>query len=61
MKEMKGYPAWRPDRFTYKTSSKSFTIKHFEIVGRNKIEILDEKNPVDTPSDHYGIYVECKL
>ena len=61
MKEMKGYPAWRPDRITYKTTSKTFTVKHFEIVGHLPIKILDKKNPVDTPSDHYGIYMECIL
>lgn len=61
MKEMNGYPHWRPDRVTYLSSSKSFTVTHFEIVGKNKIEILDKSNPVDTPSDHFGIYFECSL
>ena len=61
MKEMKGYPAWRPDRFTYKTTSKSFAITHFELVGKNKISNPDNTNPVNTPSDHYGLYVECNL
>eukprot|EP00340_Litonotus_pictus_P011257 CAMPEP_0170537984 /NCGR_PEP_ID=MMETSP0209-20121228/103041_1 /TAXON_ID=665100 ORGANISM="Litonotus pictus, Strain P1" /NCGR_SAMPLE_ID=MMETSP0209 /ASSEMBLY_ACC=CAM_ASM_000301 /LENGTH=178 /DNA_ID=CAMNT_0010839587 /DNA_START=509 /DNA_END=1041 /DNA_ORIENTATION=- len=42
MKAMKGYPAWRPDRITYKTSSKSFGMKHFEIVGSEPIKILDK-------------------
>lgn len=61
MKEMNGYPQWRPDRVSYLSSSKSFSITHFEIVGKNKIDILDKNNPVDTPSDHYGIYFECSL
>lgn len=61
MKEMKGYPAWRPDRITFKTKSKSFCVKHFEIIGSDSIKILDINNPVDTPSDHYGIYMECNL
>ena len=60
MKEMKGYPAWRPDRFTYKTSSKSFSINKFEILGKKDI-INDYTNPVNTPSDHYAIYAECNL
>lgn len=61
MKAMKGYPAWRPDRLTYKTQSKSFSINQYEIVGRETIKAPNKKNPVDTPSDHYGIYVECNL
>lgn len=61
MKAMKGYPAWRPDRFTVKTNTKSFYVKKFEIIGRDPINILDKNNPVDTPSDHYGLYAECVL
>lgn len=61
MKSMNGYPAWRPDRFTYKTSSKTFKVNKFEIFGKNPITKETFFNPVGTPSDHYGLYIECSL
>lgn len=61
MKAMNGYPAWRPDRFTFKTLSKSFKVNKFEIIGKDPITKETFFNPVGTPSDHYGLYVECSL
>ena len=61
MKGMKGYPPWRPDRFTYKSSSSLFSIIKYEIIGKEPIDIIDKNNPVDTPSDHYALYLEFSL
>jgi tyrosyl-DNA phosphodiesterase 2 len=61
MKCMKGYPAWRPDRFTYKNYSNTFQVNKFEIIGKDPITKETFFNPVGTPSDHYGLYVECSL
>lgn len=60
MKQMKGYPAWRPDRFTFKNNSSTFSIINFEILGKKDI-IIDNNNPVNSASDHYAIYAECNL
>lgn len=61
MKSMKGYPGWRPDRFTFKVNSEAFSVKKFEIVGKEPLIKETFFNPVGTPSDHYGIYAECSL
>jgi tyrosyl-DNA phosphodiesterase 2 len=61
MKAMKGYPAWRPDRFTYKTKVPTFRVDKFEIIGKEPLVKETFFNPVGTPSDHYGIFAECTL
>lgn len=61
MKSMKGYPAWRPDRFTYKVFSDTFNMLDFQIVGKDPILKETFFNPVGTPSDHYGVYAKCGL
>jgi tyrosyl-DNA phosphodiesterase 2 len=61
MKSMKGYPPWRPDRFTYKSNTNSFNIKSFEVIGKEPIFKETFFNPVGTPSDHYGLFIEVEL
>ena len=59
MKGTKRFPPWRPDRVTYKSNA-SFSIK-YEVIGSNEIKITDTKNPINTPSDHLGLYLKFSL
>ena len=61
MKSMKGYPAWRPDRFTYKSYSNKLKVKSFEIIGKEAMVKESFFNPIGTPSDHYGLFINCDL
>lgn len=64
MPATESFSAWRPDRILFRDLLNVFKYDHFEILGKDKIQVVSPDpiySQVATPSDHYGLYLRLSI